>query len=60
MSIENQRVKVPPGSGAGKGDGACCADWAAGWAGRAACGGGVLGSGGGAVVRLRTIFFGLG
>src|SRR5262249_51942685 len=53
----DQRVKVPPGSGAGKGDGDCWTDWAA---GAAACGGGVFGSGGGAVVRLRAIFFGFG
>src|ERR1700761_1023259 len=57
MNGGDYRVKVPPGSGAGKGCGDCCADCAA---GAAACGGGVLGSGGGAVVRLRTIFFGLG
>ena len=51
-------MKVPPGSGAGKGVGDCCADWAAGVA--ACAGGGVFGSGGGAVVRLRATFLGLG
>src|ERR1700730_336880 len=48
---ENQRWKVLLGSGAGNGAADCCAD--------CACGA-VAWSGGGAVVRLRTIFFGFG
>src|ERR1700733_11549311 len=50
----NQRVTVPLGSGAGNDPGAGC-----GWPDCAACAG-VDWSGGGAVVRLRTIFFGFG
>jgi hypothetical protein len=52
---ENQRWKVLLGSGAGNGAADCCADCA----GCCACGA-VAWSGGGAVVRLRTIFFGFG
>src|SRR5579871_2707805 len=50
-----------PGSGAGNGDGDCCADCAGCCVccGCAPCWASVW-SGGGAVVRLRTIFFGFG